>query len=269
MPRWSVNLRKGHTPWNKGLKGIHLSPATEFKKGKKPHNRKFHLSKEELRNLYWERKLSSIDIAKKLGVCKKTVLKWMKEYNIPRRSLSEAASLKTGSKNPFYGKTHSLEFKGEQSKRLKGRKRSKEAIAKNSKAMKKNWDDPSFSKWMRKKLLKAIVKKPNKVEKKIIRVIRRHNLPFQYVGDGKKIIGGKCPDFISIDGSKRIIEAFGRVFHDPRESFREDIPYHQTEEGTRQHYAKYGYDVIVVWDDEVMGTKGEEIVLERLEEVIP
>jgi hypothetical protein len=24
---------KGHTPWNKGLKGIHLSPTTEFKKG--------------------------------------------------------------------------------------------------------------------------------------------------------------------------------------------------------------------------------------------
>lgn len=25
--------RKGKTPWNKNLKGIHLSPATEFKKG--------------------------------------------------------------------------------------------------------------------------------------------------------------------------------------------------------------------------------------------
>ena len=27
---------KGQIPWNKGLKGIHLSPASEFKKGKKP-----------------------------------------------------------------------------------------------------------------------------------------------------------------------------------------------------------------------------------------
>lgn len=26
-------FKKGHTPWNKGLKGIHLSPNTEFKKG--------------------------------------------------------------------------------------------------------------------------------------------------------------------------------------------------------------------------------------------
>lgn len=26
----------GHVPWNKGLKGIHLSPKTEFKKGHRP-----------------------------------------------------------------------------------------------------------------------------------------------------------------------------------------------------------------------------------------
>lgn len=26
-------FKKGHTVWNKGLKGIHLSPETEFKKG--------------------------------------------------------------------------------------------------------------------------------------------------------------------------------------------------------------------------------------------
>lgn len=26
-------FKKGHTPWNAGLKGIHLNPGTEFKKG--------------------------------------------------------------------------------------------------------------------------------------------------------------------------------------------------------------------------------------------
>jgi hypothetical protein len=31
MPR--NRFEKGHTVWNKGLKGIHLSPETEFKKG--------------------------------------------------------------------------------------------------------------------------------------------------------------------------------------------------------------------------------------------
>lgn len=30
---------KGHIPWNKGLKDIHLNPSTEFKKGHKPANK--------------------------------------------------------------------------------------------------------------------------------------------------------------------------------------------------------------------------------------
>jgi hypothetical protein len=29
---------KGHTPWNKGIKGTHFSPKTEFKKGQRPKN---------------------------------------------------------------------------------------------------------------------------------------------------------------------------------------------------------------------------------------
>lgn len=28
-------FKKGHKPWNKGVKGIHLSPSTEFKKGER------------------------------------------------------------------------------------------------------------------------------------------------------------------------------------------------------------------------------------------
>lgn len=28
-------FKKGHIPWNKNIKGLHLSPDTEFKKGEK------------------------------------------------------------------------------------------------------------------------------------------------------------------------------------------------------------------------------------------
>ncbi len=34
------SFKKGNRPWNKDKKGLHLSPATEFKKGHKSHNRK-------------------------------------------------------------------------------------------------------------------------------------------------------------------------------------------------------------------------------------
>jgi len=33
-----TEFKKGQTPWNKELKGIHLSPDSEFKKGMKPWN---------------------------------------------------------------------------------------------------------------------------------------------------------------------------------------------------------------------------------------
>jgi len=33
-----TSFKKGHKTWNKGLKGIHLSPRTEFKKGQKGIN---------------------------------------------------------------------------------------------------------------------------------------------------------------------------------------------------------------------------------------
>ena len=35
MTMRQYNFKKGHKPWNKNLKGIHLSPKTEFKKGRK------------------------------------------------------------------------------------------------------------------------------------------------------------------------------------------------------------------------------------------
>ncbi len=31
-----MTFKKKHIPWNKGLKGIHLSPKSEFKKGQRP-----------------------------------------------------------------------------------------------------------------------------------------------------------------------------------------------------------------------------------------
>lgn len=35
-------FKKGHKPFNAGLKGIHLSPKSEFKPGQKPHNTKYN-----------------------------------------------------------------------------------------------------------------------------------------------------------------------------------------------------------------------------------
>ena len=36
---------------------------------------------------------------------------------------------------------------------------------------------------------------------------------YKYVGDGKRIIGGMCPDFIHQDGTFKVIELFGDYWH--------------------------------------------------------
>lgn len=52
-------------------------------------HRKFKLSREELVDLYWNKKLSLAKIAKAVGVNETTVLSSMEKYDIPRRTASE------------------------------------------------------------------------------------------------------------------------------------------------------------------------------------
>lgn len=50
-------------------------------------------SPEILRELYWDKELSSEQIAEKYDVASTTIRKWLNEYNIPRRSTAEAKRL--------------------------------------------------------------------------------------------------------------------------------------------------------------------------------
>lgn len=95
----------------------------------------------------------------------------------------------------------------------------------------------------------ALSKKPTKIELRMISIIKKYKLPYRYTGDGKRVIGHrkKCPDFLRTDGIKQILEIFGSVFHDPEKAFRK-ILYHQTEKGTINYYASYGFEAIVIWD---------------------
>jgi len=48
------------------------------------------IDKQTLHKLYWEEKKSLKEIAEILGVSDCTVLRWMREYNIPRRTRGES-----------------------------------------------------------------------------------------------------------------------------------------------------------------------------------
>ena len=96
-----------------------------------------------------------------------------------------------------------------------------------------------------KKRISALIRKPNKKEKIIIDLIDKNNLPYEYVGDGKLIIGSKNPDFIH-RGKNKIIELFGEYWHKNRARV-----YEETEMGRIEYFKKYNFDTLVIWEKEL------------------
>ena len=68
---------------------------------------------------------------------------------------------------------------------------------------------------------KRLRKNPiSSLEKKMIRIINKNNLPYKFVGNGDFILGNKCPDFINYNGKKIAIEVF---YRDHKEKFNHGL----------------------------------------------
>lgn len=115
--------------------------------------------------------------------------------------------------------------------------------------------NPTFQK----KRMNALAQKPTKPERVFMEIIERNNLPFQYVGNGAIVIGTLNPDFISNDKNK-IIEIFGRVYHDPEVSFFA-LDWKRQAFGRLASYAQFGYDCLILWDDEL---DEQEVVVNKV-----
>ena len=59
---------------------------------------------------------------------------------------------------------------------------------------------------------------------------------WKYVGDGQLILGGKCPDFVNINGRKQLIEIYGDYWH------RGENP-----EDRINFFKKYGFITLIIW----------------------
>lgn len=100
--------------------------------------------------------------------------------------------------------------------------------------------------------MKARHLKPNKTELKFQKLLDKHfSNKWKFVGDGKLIIGGKCPDFANIDGRKNLIELFGCYWH------KGENPQNKV-----NHYKKYGFKCIVIWENEL---NNEEQLIQKIE----
>lgn len=119
----------------------------------------------------------------------------------------------------------------------KGKSRSRESIANYKIAAQKRVRSPAYIA----NQIKARYTRPNKIETQLMKMLEG-NFPseWKYVGNGDIIIGLKCPDFTNINGKKALIELFGDYWH------RNDNPNKRI-----QHFAKYGYDTLIIWEHEL------------------
>lgn len=122
-------------------------------------------------------------------------------------------------------------------KKTANKKRQKSMLGKNSRRTKELWQDPEFVK----KQMKARHVSPNKAEI-FLSGFFQSLFPneYKFVGDGQFILAGKCPDFININGQKKIIELFGEHVHKPEE-----------EQQRIDLFEQYGYQTLIIWYSEL------------------
>lgn len=93
-------------------------------------------------------------------------------------------------------------------------------------------------------------------------ICKKNNLPFKYIGDGSFWIGGINPDFIHLT-KKIVVEVFG--WHHDELQRHCKVRYSQTYHGRKKILKKYGYKMIVFWQDDLDREDAEARVVSVLE----
>lgn len=220
--------QKGKHPCKfKGKTYEEIYGKDKAKRLKDNHSRqmtKYNIPKVELKRLYWTEKISLSQIAERYGASLITIYKRMKKYNIPLRSISEGDKIRF--RNPEYIKRIS---------KIRKEGNSIQNIIRNHHI------------------------RPNKLEQKLINIIKKYNLPYRYTGDGKFWVEDINPDFVECNGKKIAIEVFGDYWHSPL--LNSKIKWSRTFEGRQKIYRKYGWSCIIIWEDELVQLPEEKIVM--------
>jgi len=98
---------------------------------------------------------------------------------------------------------------------------------------------------------------PNKLEQRVIDIVNKNNIPFKFVGDGSLIIHGLCPDFVSTDKPKKLLEIFGDYFHSEA---CKTVVYHRTEEGRKKVFSDLGYEVLIIWEKDMKAMTDDKLL---------
>jgi len=113
------------------------------------------------------------------------------------------------------------------------------------------WMDPVY----RKKCINGAIESPNNAER-YLETLLGELFPdeYKFVGDDSFRIESYNPDYVNINGQKKIIELFGERWHRGAEKEKQDARKLKT-------YKKYGYSALVVWGSEL---KNKTTLVEKL-----
>lgn len=106
---------------------------------------------------------------------------------------------------------------------------------------------------------------PNTPERLLISLFEKLKLNFKYTGNGYTWIDGKNPDFTDFE-KKKIVEHFGVYYHGNyfRNKYDNDFSSKREHEKSRiNHFKKYGYDTLIIWENELKNIEKLESKIKR------
>lgn len=285
--------------WNKGLKGVQVAwnkGLVGYLKGKSGWNR--GLTKEDHLGIRSQSEKIRGKPSWNKGL--KGELSHAFGHVVSSETRGKISVSNSGENNPMFGKIspmrnkhHSDESKNKNREKHLGKKvMSDVEKGKKSQELKERWKNPDYRKtmlecdknwgssdrnkkiseskklqwqdieWKEKVLKKVFVSneiKPNKTEiftDGLVQIARPTD--FIYSGAGKIFIAGKVPDWFNVNGRKQVIELFGNYWHGESRTGRTK---EQEEVFLKSHYAKYGYDCLVIWENEL---KSPDEVIQKI-----
>jgi hypothetical protein len=150
---------------------------------------------------------------------------------------------------------HKGKFTGEKSSMF-GKHHTPESKAKQAEVSRKRWANPEYKDRAVKSIIRGSSRRPTTPERVVIEMLKEI-LPnqYQYVGSGHEtVINGCNPDFININGQKKVIEVFGDWYHGERKTGKT----HEQEEVDKINtYREFGFDCLVIWEYDTKKHKDE------------
>jgi len=160
-----------------------------------------------------------------------------------------------GKNHPMFGQTHTEEVRKRLSVSHAGIPLSEKHRASIGKASKRVWariSEEKKNEWAA-NIRKGLQCFPNKPESAILSILdSMYPGQWKFVGDGQLIISGKNPDFININGQKKIIELFGDYWHRG-----------QNPQDRIDTFRPFGFDTLVIWEHEL---KNMDAVIKKIHE---